>query len=144
MNAQAGLRLCCSQTTKSDKLSLVHAHFLGVCGSYVETACVTNKFSNRNKWCLEKHGLCNTQASSQPDQRSGGRSLKCMYVNDMIAIWKTDTACQTSAFAIRVLQSMLYKLASHVISTLKQLYATGQPGLSMTCSETPKTGFLPT
>ena len=84
---------------------------MGICASYAETACVTKKLGNRNKWCFEKHGLCNTQVSSQPNQRSRGRCLECMHVNGMIALWKTDTACQTSAFVIRVLQNMLYKKA---------------------------------
>ena len=69
---------------------------MGIYASYVETACVTKTLGNRNKWCFEKHGLCNTQASSQPDQRSGGRCLECMYVNGIIAIRKTATACKNA------------------------------------------------
>ena len=47
-----------------------------------------------------------------------------------------------SAFVIRILESIIYGLATGQISSFKLVFVAEQAGLNLTSSETPKTGFL--
>ena len=49
-----------------------------------------------------------------------------------------------SAFVIRLLESIIYSLATSEISIFKLVSVDGQAGLNFTLSETPKTGFIAT
>ena len=47
-----------------------------------------------------------------------------------------------NAFVIHILESIIYGLATGQISSFKLVFVAEQAGLSLTSSETPKTGFL--
>ena len=73
-----------------------------------------------------------------------GENLTLLHVNNKGADQPAHPHSLISAFVIRFLQSMKFKLASNIISSLQLVFAAEQVVLSMTWSEIPKTGFLAT
>ena len=73
-----------------------------------------------------------------------GREKTCLrgFANNIGADKPVPTHSLISAFVIRLLESIISRLASSEISIFKLVSVAEETGLSLTLSETPKTGFV--
>ena len=96
--------------------------------------------------CWKSHVVAQLLFSSSTDTYGPRREKTCLrgFANNKGADQPAHPRSLISAFVFRLLESIIFRLATSKLSIFYLVSVAEQAGLNLTFSETPKTGFLAT